>query len=84
MKAETDFDPATGAPEPAPIGHQPTHADIAVLAQHLYEEEGCPFDRAEAHWLEAERRLRQQSAGKEPQPVAAVSANERDRLYSAA
>ena len=84
MKADTDYDPATGAPEPAPIGHEPSHEDIAVLALHLYEEEGCPFGRAEAHWREAERRLRQQAAGREPQPVAAVEANERDRLFSAA
>ena len=83
MKADTDYDPATGAPEPAPLGHTPTHEDIAVLAQHIYEEEGCPFGRDQAHWLEAERRLRQQASGKDPQPVAAVSAHERDRLYSA-
>ena len=82
MKADTDYDLATGAPEPAPRGHTPTHEDIAVLAQHIYEEEGCPFGRAEAHWLEAERRLREQASGEEPTPVAAVSAHERDRLYS--
>jgi hypothetical protein len=84
MKDEplTQFDPATGAREPSSLGHQPSHEDIAVLAQHIYQEEGCPFGRAEAHWHEAERRLRQQAAGIDPRPVAAVAANEADRLYS--
>jgi hypothetical protein len=82
VKADTDYDPATGAPEAAPIGQAPTHADIAVLAQHIYEEEGCPFGREQAHWFEAERRLRQQATGREPEPVAAVSAHVRFRLYS--
>ena len=43
--------------------HAPTHEEIAALAQRIYEEEGCPAGRAEAHWHEAERRLREQSAG---------------------
>ena len=41
----------------------PTHENIAALAQHLYEEEGCPDGRADEHWLQAEHQLRD-SAGK--------------------
>ena len=78
----TQFDLATGAREPSSLGGKPTHEEIAALAQHIYEEEGCPFGRAEAHWREAERRLRQQSAGLDAKPVAAVALNEEDRLHS--
>ncbi len=37
----------------------PTHETIAALAQRLYEAEGCPDGRADAHWLEAEHQLRE-------------------------
>lgn len=74
------FDPQTSEPAKNPDAFQPTHEDIAVLAVHLYEEEGCPFGRAQAHWLEAERRLRNKAAGLDTPVVAAVSADERDRL----
>ena len=40
--------------------HGISHHDIARLAQRIYEEEGCPANRAEAHWFEAERRLREE------------------------
>jgi len=40
---------------------EPTHEEITALAHRIYEEEGCPFGQAEAHWLEAERRLRKQT-----------------------
>jgi len=78
----TQFDLATSAREPSSIGQQPTNEEIAILAHHLYEEEGCPFGREEAHWREAERRLWQQSAGLDAKPVAAVALNEEDRLHS--
>lgn len=42
---------------------EPTHEEITALAQQIYEEEGCPSGQAEAHWLEAERRLRKQTGG---------------------
>lgn len=40
-----------------------SHHEVAALAQSIYEDEGCPEGCAEAHWLEAERRLREQCAG---------------------
>ena len=40
-----------------------SHHEVAALAQSIYEDEGCPEGCAEAHWHEAERRLREQSAG---------------------
>ena len=43
--------------------HAPTHEEITALAQRIYEEEGRPEGCAAAHWHEAERRLREQSAG---------------------
>ena len=43
--------------------HTPTHQEIAALAQRIYEEEGRPEGQAEAHWHEAERRLREHSEG---------------------
>lgn len=43
--------------------HAPNHEAIAALAQGIYQEEGCPEGQAERHWHEAERRLREQSAG---------------------
>lgn len=42
-----------------PTNPGPTHEEIIVLAQQLYEREGCPFGRAEIYWVEAECQLRQ-------------------------
>ena len=44
------------------FGYEPTYEEITLMAQRIYEEEGRPAGRAEAHWLEAERRLRQEAA----------------------
>ena len=44
------------------FGYDPKPEDIALLAQRIYEDEGMPPARAEAHWLEAERRLREEAA----------------------
>jgi hypothetical protein len=66
---------------------EPTHEEITVLAQQIYEEEGCPCGKAEAHWLEAERRLREQKEsqregnGQKPAPI--VAPTPRERLVSA-
>jgi hypothetical protein len=57
---EPHADTAASAPEE---NREPSRDEIAALAQSIYEEEGCPHGRAEAHWHEAERRLREQSAG---------------------
>jgi hypothetical protein len=43
--------------------HAPTHEEIAAFAQRIYEEEGRPEGQADAHWHEAERRLREHSEG---------------------
>jgi hypothetical protein len=53
MKTKETPNPVTTAAEPA----SPTMDQVAALAQQIYEEEGRPEGRAEAHWLEAERRL---------------------------
>lgn len=37
----------------------PSHEEIAVEAEVLWRQEGCPKDRDEAIWLEAERQLLQ-------------------------
>jgi hypothetical protein len=35
----------------------PTHAEIAIHAYHLWEEEGRPSGHEQEHWLKAERQL---------------------------
>lgn len=79
MSTIAEFDPATESHH-HPDGHRPTHDEIALLAVHIWEEEGCPFGREQANWHEAERRLKKFEHGDQPRPVAAVSAHERDRL----
>jgi hypothetical protein len=37
----------------------PSHEDIAVEAEVLWRQEGCPKDRDDSIWLEAERQLSQ-------------------------
>lgn len=37
---------------------EPPPRQIAALARRIWEAEGCPEGRADAHWLEAESRLR--------------------------
>jgi len=61
--------------------HEPTHEEIAILAQQIYEEEGCPWGRAEAHWLEAERQLLQQTARQRRRSV--LTEPEKERLIPA-
>jgi hypothetical protein len=39
--------------------YEPSHDEIAALAQRIYEDEGCPEGCADEHWYEAERRLRE-------------------------
>jgi len=39
----------------------PSHEGIAVEAERLWRQEGCPKDRDEAIWLEAERQLAQEA-----------------------
>jgi Protein of unknown function (DUF2934) len=80
MNPPSDFNPATGERQEAPIGHRPSQEEIALLAVHLWEEEGCPFGRDKANWAEAERRLLEEARGRQPALVAAVSAHERDRV----
>jgi hypothetical protein len=36
---------------------EPTQAEIAACAQHIYEAEGRPEGKALQHWLEAEAQL---------------------------
>ena len=43
--------------------HEPTHEEIAALALHIYEEEGCIPGCDDEHWYEAERRLRRRTEG---------------------
>ena len=57
--------------------HEPTHEEITALAQQIYEEEGCPCGKAEEHWHEAERRLRQQTTG-DGQKAAVLVAGRRE------
>lgn len=38
--------------------HDPTPAQIATLAQQIWEEEGQPEGKAEEHWRRAEEQLR--------------------------
>jgi hypothetical protein len=58
MNSHVYSDPGTGTSVPPVRLSEPTHDQVAALAQHIYEEEGCPRSRANAHWLEAERYLR--------------------------
>ncbi len=46
-------------------------AEIAILAQRYYREEGCPSDRAVDHWLRAEREVRgaQHCQGRDPESL---------------
>ena len=62
--------------------HAPTHEEITALAQQIYEEEGCPSGQAEAHWHEAEHRLRQQ-AGSDSKTVARAAALQREEAVAA-
>jgi hypothetical protein len=57
--ATAGFEPANNDQETL-SRREPSHEEIAALAQDLYEQEGRPAGRAEAHWHEALRRLRQQ------------------------
>ncbi len=52
---------------------EPTHEEITALAQQIYEEEGRPDGQSEAHWHEAERRLREQASGDGPKKSAAAN-----------
>ena len=65
-----------------PANPEPTHEEITALALQIYEEEGCPCGQAEAHWLEAERRLRKQPGG-EQETVASTSAPQRETAVPA-
>jgi len=61
---------------------EPTHEEITALAQKIYEEEGCPSGQAEAHWLEAERRLREQTGG-EQETATPAAAPQREEVVPA-
>lgn len=58
-------------PNSPPPPRTVNHHDIARLAMLIYHEEGCPKDRADAHWFEAERRLREAASRyyREPGPT---------------
>ncbi len=56
-----DLDTAV-RPDVAGLKGEPEHDDIARVAYEIFESEGCPSDRAEVHWFEAERRLKAGSA----------------------
>lgn len=51
--------PANPVPPMAQKTDDPTHDDIAALAQKFWEEEGQPEGKAEEHWQRAEEQLRQ-------------------------
>lgn len=57
--------------------HQPTHGEVTALAQQIYEEEGCPCGKADEHWQEAERRLRNPNSDDEPKPESTLVAGQR-------
>ena len=39
-------------------GHESIFRMIAARAYHIYEDEGCPADKALDHWLRAEAEIR--------------------------
>ena len=45
-------------PDVAGLKDKPTHDEIARVAFQIYQMEGCPTDRADTHWIEAERHLK--------------------------
>ena len=59
--SQRDSRNTTGAQSPS--ADEPSHEEIAALALHIYEEEGCIPGHDEEHWHEAERRLRRRAEG---------------------
>lgn len=78
------FKPSPEAPVPAmknhhhngpihPTSREAIHQMIAVRAHNLWERDGCPEDRAEATWLEAERELLATQKWNQSSPTLPVS-----------
>jgi hypothetical protein len=53
---------------------------IETVAYQIWEEEGCPDGRAEAHWAEAERRLSAESSSESPADQSRTRAAEQHGL----
>jgi hypothetical protein len=43
--------------------HAPTHEEIARCAARIWHDQGCPADRDEEFWLEAEKKLQASGTG---------------------
>lgn len=78
-----DGNDAMKKPTNSSTDQQITHEEITALAQQIYEDEGCPCGKAEEHWQEAERRLREQGTGGEPQRESTSVATRREKPVSA-